>query len=95
MKSSFLATKSVSEFSSTRAPPEVATSPAVASRSAPRLAALAAPLVRSTSTAASKSPSASSSAFLQSIIPAPVVSRSFLTSAAVKFAMSVRTPSCS
>ena len=39
--------------------------------------------MRSSSVALSKSPSASSSAFLQSIIPAPVSSRSFLTSAAV------------
>src|SRR4051794_15023375 len=39
--------------------------------------------------ARSRSPSASSSAFLHSIIPAPVASRSFFTSAAEKFAISV------
>ena len=73
----------------------VATRPLLAVRSAPRLAApLAAPLMRRISTASSKSPSASSSAFLQSIMPAPVRSRSFLTSAAVKFAIVV-TLSCS
>src|SRR5699024_12400474 len=48
-----------------------------------------APLIRRASTALSKSPSASLRAFLQSIMPAPVWSRSFLTSAAVKFAMTV------
>src|SRR2546429_2232035 len=45
-----------------------------------RLSALAAPLVRSTSTAFSRSPAVSSSAFLQSIIPAPVRARSSATS---------------
>ena len=43
--------------------------------------------MRSSSTALSKSPSASSRAFLHSIIPAEVRSRSFLTSAAVMVAM--------
>jgi hypothetical protein len=83
-KSSPLATKSVSQRSSTRTPAEWATRPAVAVRSAPRLAALAAPVVRRMSVAASKSPSASTSAFLASIMPAPVMSRSLLTSDAVK-----------
>ena len=84
---SFLATKSVSQFSSIRAPSAAATRPLVALRSAPRSLTFVAPLMRRISTALSKSPSASSSAFLQSIIPAPVASRSFLTSAAVMFAM--------
>jgi hypothetical protein len=47
------------------------------------LAALARPLVRSQSTAASMSPSVSVSAFLASIMPAPVDSRSSFTCAAV------------
>ena len=45
--------------------------------------ALARPLVRSQSTAASMSPSVSVSAFLASIMPAPVSSRSSFTCAAV------------
>ena len=69
-KSAFFATKSVSQFSSIIAPPSAATRPLWAERSAPRLAALAAPEMRRISTAFSKSPSASSSAFLHSIIPA-------------------------
>src|SRR5690348_6941897 len=84
--SAFLATKSVSELSSIRAPSLAATRPSAVARSA-RLPTSLAPLMRSSSTALSKSPSASSSAFLQSIMPAPVSSRSFLTSAAVKFDM--------
>ena len=83
---SFLATKSVSDASSIIAPSAAATRPFEAVRS-PRLAALASPLTRRTSSALSKSPSASSRAFLHSIIPAPVASRSFFTSAAEKFAM--------
>src|SRR6266536_3481126 len=47
-----------------------------------RLSALAAPLVRSTSTAFSRSPAVSSRAFLQSIMPAPVRARSSATSLA-------------
>ena len=65
-----------------------ATSPFGADRSALRLAALAWPLTRRISTALSKSPSASVSALLQSIMPAPVASRSFFTSAAEIVAMS-------
>ena len=84
MKSALLATKSVSQFSSSSDVPECATRPLAAVRPA-RLPTSLAPLIRRISTALSKSPSASSSAFLQSIIPAPVRSRSFLTSAAVKF----------
>lgn len=83
MNASFFATKSVSALRLIRALPEAATRPEDASRSAARAAALAAPLTRSSSTALSKSPSVSSSAFLQSIIPAWVSSRSFFTSAAV------------
>src|SRR5437879_9615625 len=47
-----------------------------------RLSALAAPFVRSTSTAFSRSPAVSSRAFLQSIMPAPVRERSAATSLA-------------
>src|SRR4051812_32777218 len=81
-KSRFFATKSVSLLSSTSAEPEAATSPAEAVRSCPRFFILSWPLTRRTSAALSKSPSASLRAFLQSIIPAPVRSRSRLTSAA-------------
>ena len=51
------------------------------------LAALARPFLRRTSTAASMSPSASTSAFLHSIIGESVISRSCLTIAAVIWAM--------
>src|SRR3984893_7481876 len=85
--SSFFATKCVSQFRSIRALPLAATSPSAAARSA-RLPTSFAPLMRSNSTALSKSPSLSVSAFLQSSMPAPVSSRSRLTSAAVKFAIS-------
>ena len=88
MKSAFLATKSVSQLSSSSALPECATRPLAAVRPA-RLPTSLAPLMRRSSTALSKSPSASSSAFLQSIMPAPVRSRSCLTSAAVKLAMTL------
>src|SRR5512140_2637973 len=84
---SFLATKSVSDASSIMAFSAAATRPFAAVRSAPRFAAFALPLTRSTSTALSKLPSASSRAFLLSIIPAPVASRSFFTSAAEIFAI--------
>src|SRR5512147_2175005 len=84
MKSALLATKSVSQLSSSSALPECATRPLAAVRPA-RLPTSLAPLMRRISTALSKSPSASSSAFLQSIMPLPVRSRIFLTSAAVKF----------
>src|SRR5690606_26927142 len=52
------------------------------------LAALARPFLRSQSTAASTSPLVSASAVLQSIMPAPVLSRSSLTIAAVILAIS-------
>src|SRR5215217_3363937 len=83
---SLRATKSVSEFTSTTdaVVPLVATPtrPSAATRSA-FLAALARPRVRSQSTAASMSPLVSARAFLQSIIPTPVESRSCLTRLAV------------
>src|SRR6476620_2568938 len=64
-----------------------ATTPWLLSRSS-RLALAAKPFSRRYCLAASMSPSVSSSAFLQSIIPAPVLSRSAFTSCAVN-AMSV------
>ena len=80
------ATKSVSELSSimTARLPSVATAtrPSAATRPA-FLAALARPLVRSQSMAASISPPVSVSAALQSIMPAPVWSRSSFTIPAV------------
>src|SRR5690242_1404271 len=88
---SFLATKSVSELTSTAAPLVPCTSMPTRPSAAVRLdflAAAARPLVRSQSTAASMSPLASASAFLQSIMPAPLFSRSSLTIAAVISAMS-------
>src|SRR5829696_7175878 len=89
---SFLATKSVSEFTSTTAAmwPEDSTaiSPSAAMRPA-FFAALARPFLRSQSTAASRSPLVSLRAFLQSIMPAPVFSRRSFTIAAVTFAMAV------
>src|SRR4051812_22387974 len=67
---------------SARTSPSVATAPA-------RLALLARPFFRMTSTAFSMSPAASTSALLQSLMPAWVLSRSSLTSCAVTSAMSV------
>src|SRR3954463_1952877 len=87
-KSAFLATKSVSQSSSSSAPSLLTTTPFVVERSR-RLPTSLAPLTRRNSTALSKSPSASVRAFLQSIMPAPVASRRRLTSAAVKSAMSL------
>src|SRR5580704_16008685 len=60
--------------------PSAATRPAF-------LAALASPFLRSRSTAFSISPSVSASAALQSIMPAPVISRSSLTICAVILAI--------
>src|ERR1700756_5045841 len=85
--SSFFATKSVSQLSSIIAPSLAATRPSTVERSA-RLPTSFAPLMRNNSTALSKSPPLSFNAFLQSSMPAPVNSRSRLTSAAVKFAIS-------
>src|SRR5204862_5899083 len=81
------ATKSVSELISTktpRRPPGAiywAMTPSLASRVALETA-VAAPFLRKRSPAALRSPLASMSAFLQSIRPAPVISRSFATEAA-------------
>src|SRR6185369_4745950 len=85
---SFFATKSVSLLTSTRAPlfpsaaMTAATRPSVAALPA-FLAAAARPFLRRVSTAFSISPPVSSSAFLQSSMPAPVLLRSSLTCAAV------------
>ena len=86
MKSSVLATKSVSQLTSTNAPsvllltnPE--TIPADAFRPS-RLPTSLAPLTLKSSMAALKSPLVSSKAFLQSIMPEPVFSRNFFTSSA-------------
>ena len=85
MKFSFLATKSVSQFKLTSTPflpsARASTQPSFASRSA-RLLATSKPFLRIMSTALSKSPSASCRAFLQSIMPALVAWRNFITSAA-------------
>src|SRR5882724_5659211 len=87
-KVSFLATKSVSQLISTSTPTREparicwAMTPSFASRPA-FLAAVATPFLRRMSTAAGKSPFASTSAFLQSIKPALVISRSLPTAAAV------------
>ena len=85
-KFSLRETKSVSELTSTTTPVPPATATATSPSAAVRpcfLAALASPLVRSQSTAASMSPLVSVSAFLASIIPAPVASRSSFTMLAV------------
>ena len=87
---SLRATKSVSELTSTTTPlvPLTATPirPSAATRPA-FLAALERPFLRSQSTAASMSPPVSLSAALQSIMPAPVVSRRSLTICAVILAI--------
>ena len=88
IKFSFLATKSVSEFISlmvavfSSALTATFTKPSLANLSA-FLAALPSPFSRKISTALLISPSASLRAFLQSIIPAPVLSRSSFTICAV------------
>src|SRR5215471_9084185 len=92
---SLRATKSVSELTSTTAPlvpartapirPSAATRPAF-------LAAFASPFLRSQSTPASMSPPVSFNAALQSIMPAPVFSRSSLTISAVIFWVIARNP---
>src|SRR6478735_7162747 len=89
-KSAPLATKSVSQLSSTTAPtlPSTTTPTAPWSAARPaRLFAPARPFLRSQSLAASMSPSDSVSAFLQSIIPAPVALRSAATSFALMSAI--------
>src|SRR5262245_44909855 len=79
---SLRATKSVSEFTSTIAPVLSATvtptRPSAATRPA-LVAALERPFLRNQSTACSMSPLVSVRAVLQSIMPAPVLSRSCLT----------------
>jgi len=88
LKSSFLATKSVSELTSTIEATvlssfiSIATKPSAAILSA-FLAALDNPFSLNISTALSMFPSASCKAFLQSIIPAPVDSLNSLTICAV------------
>ena len=87
---SFRATKSVSELTSTTAPVVPSTATATRPSAATRedfLAALARPLARSQSTAASMSPLVAASAALQSIMPTPVFSRRSFTIAAVISAM--------
>jgi hypothetical protein len=82
-----LATKSVSQLISTITPalPPSAMWEPIAPSDAVRLAFLAAaarPFLRSTSRAFAMSPVASTSAALQSIMPAPVSSRSWRTTSA-------------
>src|SRR6185436_515201 len=85
-KSGFLATKSVSELISTSAPTlpsmQVPMAPSAATRPA-AFEAFAPLLMRSSSSAFFMSPPASSSAFLHSIMPSPVSSRSSFTIPAV------------
>src|ERR1051325_9270242 len=95
LNSGVRATKSVSQLSSTSAPIEPSwctydpMSPCVASRPA-RFSALTAPLLRSASAALSRSPPVSSSAFLQSIMPAPVRARSSATNfAGISFTVAI------
>ena len=86
LNSSLRATKSVSAFTSTSAPtlPPVATPTRPSAAARPDfLAALVMPFLRSQSCAASMSPPVSASADLQSIMPAPVLSRSSFTMLAV------------
>ena len=85
-KSELRATKSVSEFTSTATPTPPFTATPTSPSAAVRpdfFAALARPLVRSQSMAASMSPPVSVSAFLASIMPAPETSRSSFTIVAV------------
>ena len=89
LEASLRATKSVSELTSTATPRARAATPTRPSAAARPdfLAAVARPFVRSQSMAASMSPPVSVSAFLQSIMPAPVFSRRSFTIAAVMSAM--------
>src|SRR6185437_7418577 len=94
VKSGFFATKSVSQFTSTIAAvlpsPEryAPIAPSAATREA-ALEALAPLLMRKSSSAFFMSPPASSSAFLHSIMPSPVSSRSSFTMPAVISAISI------
>src|SRR5580698_5197141 len=89
-KSCSRATKSVSQLISTRAAVcasldfSTTTTPSAATRDA-FLSAFASPCLRMRSAAASRSPFVSTSAFLHSIMPAPVRSRSCFTASAVMF----------
>src|SRR5882724_5769667 len=89
-KSCSRATKSVSQLISTMAAVRlsadfsIVTTPSAAMRAA-FLSALASPCLRISSAAASRSPLVSTRAFLHSIMPAPVLSRSCLTVSAVIF----------
>ena len=89
LKSAFFATKSVSEFTSTIAAlvpsTTVLTIPSAAIL--PAFAAFAIPFSLKYSTALSISPSVFARAFLQSIIPAPVISLNSFTIAAVTAAI--------
>src|SRR6056297_1095920 len=81
-KLSSLATKSVSQLISTSTAPLASAASTIAPSAATRpafLSALASPLLRRCSIAASMSPPVSTSAFLHSIMPAPERSRSSLT----------------
>src|SRR5438270_2301313 len=98
MKSSFFATKSVLQSTSTSTPTfapawmYACTVPSVAVRS-PRSWIFLPWRTRRISIACSTSPSASASAFLQSIIPAPVRSRSAFTSLAlISVELTTRSP---
>src|SRR4051812_5616719 len=96
-KSSFLATKSVSELTSTSAPTlaSAASQAPITPSAAIRLAALLALaplLMRSSSSAFFRSPSHSANAFLHSIIPRPVSSRSSFTSPALISAIFRKAP---
>src|SRR6185312_7521783 len=89
-KSCSRATKSVSQLTSTMAAARASgafsmtITPSAATREA-FLSAFASPCLRISSAAASRSPLVSTSAFLHSIMPAPVRSRSCLTDSAVMF----------
>ncbi|CAH1673175.1 hypothetical protein CHELA41_23784 [Hyphomicrobiales bacterium] len=87
---SLRATKSVSELISTTTPLLPASATATRPSAATRpdfFAAFDRPFLRSQSTAASTSPPVSVSAVLQSIMPAPVLSRSSFTIAALMLAI--------
>ena len=92
IKSSFLATKSVSQLTSTRAPLFLSTaiSTPIVPSAVIRLAAVLAfaPLfIRNKSSAVFRSPPVSINAFLHSIMPSPVRSRNSFTMLAVISAM--------
>ena len=98
LKLSSLATKSVSQLISTNAPTwpliELTTMPSAAVRPA-NLPAFAPDLMRKISSALSKSPSASTNAFLHSIMPKPVAARKSPTIFAVIVAIVYSLNKCS